>query len=94
MKIEELISDLTDRYSKGALHVQAALQGAKVAIDHLKGAVTSQAAPEPAKKAHSKSPKRKKAVAKKVAAKAPKAKKKLKKTASKKSAPQTPSVPD
>lgn len=40
-KIEELISDLTERYSKGAVHVRAALQGAKVAVNHLKAAVSS-----------------------------------------------------
>ena len=49
-KIEELITDLTAAYSKGAVHVRAALEGAKVAIDHLKASVSSQASPGAAKK--------------------------------------------
>ena len=49
-KIEELITDLTEGYSKGAVHVRAALEGAKVAIDHLKASVSSQASPGAAKK--------------------------------------------
>jgi len=57
-KIEALISDLTERYSQGAVHVRAALQGAKVAVAHLRAAVTSHASsgaasaetPKPAKR--------------------------------------------
>ena len=49
-KIEELITDLTERYSKGAVHVRAALEGAKVAVAHLKTAVSSPASSGAAKK--------------------------------------------
>jgi hypothetical protein len=49
-KIEKLISDLTEGYSKGAVHVRAALEGAKVAIDHLKASVSSQTSSGTAKK--------------------------------------------
>ena len=49
-KIEALILDLTERYSQGAVHVRAALQGAKVAVDHLKASVSSQASSGTAKK--------------------------------------------
>jgi hypothetical protein len=49
-KIEELITDLTDRYAQGAVHVRAALEGAKVAIAHLKTTVSSPAPSATAKK--------------------------------------------
>ena len=49
-KIETLISDLTERYSKGAVHVRAALEGAKVAVAHLKAAVNSPTSSGPVRK--------------------------------------------
>ena len=52
-KIDELISDLAERYSKGALHVRAAFEGAKVAVAHLKATVTSEASTGAAKKSGS-----------------------------------------
>ena len=42
-KIEALIEDLTERYSQGAVHVRAALEGTKVAVAHLKASLSSQA---------------------------------------------------
>jgi hypothetical protein len=77
-KIEAMISDLTERYSKGAFHIREALHNAKVAVAHAKEAVLSQVSSEKAKR----SPvKRKKAAVKKAAVKTPTAK------AAKKSAP-------
>lgn len=35
-KIEELIADVTERYSTSALHIRAALVGAKLAVARLK----------------------------------------------------------
>ena len=66
-KIEALISDVTERYSKGAVEVRKALQDAKVAFARVKVAVSSQASSKPAKNPAAKT---KKAVAKKTAAKA------------------------
>ena len=67
-KIEELITDLTEGYSKGAVHVRAALEGAKVAIDHLKAAVNSQASPGAAKKSEAPSTETPKPVKRKLSA--------------------------
>jgi hypothetical protein len=41
-KIEALISDVTERYSKGSLHIREALQDAKAAVARVKAAVRSQ----------------------------------------------------
>ena len=41
-KIEALISDLTERYSKGAVQIREALQDAKAAFARVKEAVSSQ----------------------------------------------------
>jgi hypothetical protein len=49
-KLDELLSDLAKGYSKGALHVHAAIEGAKVAVSHLKNAVNTPTSPA-AKKA-------------------------------------------
>jgi hypothetical protein len=65
-KIEALISDLTERFSKGALPIRA-LQNAKAAIAHVKQAVSLQASSGTVKRAPLK---RKKAAVKKAAAKA------------------------
>jgi hypothetical protein len=66
-KIEALISDLTERFSKGALPIREALQNAKAAIAHVKQAVSLQASSGTVKRAPLK---RKKAAVKKAAAKA------------------------
>lgn len=42
-KIEALISDVTERYSSGALHIREALHDAKDAVARVKAAVRSQA---------------------------------------------------
>ena len=78
-KIEAIISDLTERYSKGAVHIREALQDAKAAIAHVKAAVSSQTSAGTAKRAPVK---RKKAAVKKAAAKPA-----VKKTVAKKTAP-------
>ena len=92
-KIEAMISDLTERYSKGAVHIREALQDAKAAFAHVKEAVSSQTSSGTAKNPPVK---RKKAAVKKAAAKAPIAKtakksvpikKAAKKTTVKKAAP-------
>lgn len=44
-KLDELLSDLAKGYSRGALHVHAAIEGAKVAVAHLKNAVNEPASP-------------------------------------------------
>jgi hypothetical protein len=61
-KIEELISDVAERYSSGASHIRHALHEARAVIGRVKEAVSSEA-------------KRKKAAAKKAAAPAPAKKK-------------------
>ena len=66
-KIEALISDLTERYSRGAVEVRKGLQDAKVAFARVKAAVSSQTSSKPAKNPAAKT---KKAAAKKTAAKA------------------------
>lgn len=66
-KIEALISDVTERYSKGALHVREALHDAKAAFARVQEAISSQA---PSKRAKNPPAKRKKAAVKKAAAKA------------------------
>jgi hypothetical protein len=70
-KIEALISDLTERFSKGAVQIREALQDAKAALAHVKKTIRAQASPENAKRA---SVKRKKAAVQKAAAKTPTAK--------------------
>ena len=50
-KIEALISDVTERYSSGALHIREALHDAKDAVARVKAAVRSQAASGTAKTA-------------------------------------------
>jgi len=67
-KIEALIADLTERYSKGAVNVRAALQGAKVAVAHLKAAVSSQASPGTAKKSEAPSTETRKPAKRKITA--------------------------
>ena len=67
-KIEALISDLTERYEQGAVHVKAALQGAKVAVAHLKTAVTTHAASTETKKSETKKTEPKKGETKKAEA--------------------------
>ena len=77
-KIEAMISDLTERYSKGGFHIREALHNVKAAVAHAKEAVLSHVSSEKAKR----SPvKRKKAAVKKAGIKTPAAK------AAKKSAP-------
>jgi hypothetical protein len=49
-KIETLISDLTERYSKGALQIREALQDAKTAFGRVKEAVSLQASSGTVKK--------------------------------------------
>ena len=44
-KIEKLIVDVTERYSKGALHIRGPLQDAKAAVARAKEAVSLQASP-------------------------------------------------
>jgi hypothetical protein len=92
-KIEAMISDLTERYSKGAFHIREALQNAKAAVAHAKEAVLSQVSSE---KANRSPVKRKKAAVKKAAVRTPTAetakksapiKKAVKKAAAKKTAP-------
>ena len=79
-KIEALMSDVTDRYSTGAAHIQEALQNAKAAIVRAKDTVSlhvsaaAKAAVVAAKVARGgkeAAPARKTAGAKKAAAKAP-----------------------
>ena len=70
-KIEAMISDLTERYSKGALHIREALQDAKAAFAHVKEAISSQTSSGTVKNPPVK---RKKAAVKKAAVKAPTAK--------------------
>ncbi|HVZ16977.1 MAG TPA: hypothetical protein VG897_07665 [Terriglobales bacterium] len=41
-KLDALLLDLSEKYSKGALHVHAALEGVKVAVAHLRTAVISE----------------------------------------------------
>jgi len=67
-KIEELISDVAERYSSGASHIRHALHEARAVIGRVKEAVSSEAATHPPAK-------RKKAAAKKAAAPAPAKKK-------------------
>jgi hypothetical protein len=95
-KIEALISDLTERYSKGALQIRGALQEAKAAIAHVKEAVSSPTSSGTAKNAPVK---RKKAAVKEAAIKVSPAKtvkksapikKAAKKTAAKKAIPAPP----
>ena len=93
-KIEAIISDLTERYSKGAVHIREALQDAKAAIAHVKAAVTSQASSWTAKnpppvtrqKTIVKKATAKPAIARTAKKRAP-IKKAVKKTAAKKTAP-------
>ena len=84
-KIEALISDMTERYSKGALYIRKALQDAKAAVARVKEAVS------PSQAARRAPVKRKKAAAKPSKAKAAKKsapiKKAAKKAAAKKAAP-------
>lgn len=54
-KLDELLADLTEGYSKGALHVRAALEGAKVAVAHLKTTLSSEASSGAAKKSEASS---------------------------------------
>jgi hypothetical protein len=81
-KIEAMITDLTERYSKGPVHIREALQDAKAAIAHVKEAVSSgmakKAAADP-----------KKAAVKKAATKAPAAKTSKKSKSMKKAAKKT-----
>jgi len=65
-KIEAIISDLTERYSKDAIHIRKAFQDSKAAVDHVKAAGSSQASSRTAKKPPVK---RKKAAVKRAAAK-------------------------
>jgi len=44
-KLDEVLSDLAKSYSRGALHVHAAIEGAKVAVAHLKTAVSTPDSP-------------------------------------------------
>ena len=64
-KIEELLSDVTERCSKNASDVRETLQDAEAAVARVKVAVSSQA---PAKEAKNPSAKRTKSVVKKKAA--------------------------
>lgn len=66
-KIEALISDVTERYSNGALQIREALQDAKAAFARAKEAVGLQASSERVKRAHVK---RKKADVQKAAVRA------------------------
>lgn len=50
-KIEALISDLTERYSKGAVQIREALQDAKAAFAHVKTTIRSQVSSNKAKRA-------------------------------------------
>ena len=50
-KIEALISDLTERYSKGAVQIREALQDAKAAFTRVKKNISSQVSSEKAKRA-------------------------------------------
>jgi len=77
-KIEAMISDLTERYSKGAFHIREALHNAKAAVAHAKEAVLSHVSSEKAKRFPVK---RKKAAVRKAAIKTPTA------TRAKKAAP-------
>jgi len=70
-KIEALISDLTERYSKGAVQIRDALKDAKAAFARVKKTIRSQVSSEEAKRAPVK---RKKAAVKKAAVKTPIAK--------------------
>jgi hypothetical protein len=98
-KIEALISDLTDRCSKGAVQMREALHHAKTAFTRAKKAVNSQVSSENAKRARMK---RKKTAVKKAAVKTPIAKtakrsaptkKPVKKAAAKRRAPAPLAVP-
>ena|SRR5579864_2425223 len=65
-KIEALISDLTKRFSKGAVQIREALQDAKAALAHVKKTIRADVSSENAKRAPVK---RKKAAVKKAAVK-------------------------
>jgi hypothetical protein len=92
-KIEALISDLMERYSKGAVQIREALQDAKAAFAHVKKIIRSQVSSEKARRAPVK---QKKAAVKEAAVKTPIAKtvkksapikKATKRAATKKTAP-------